>query len=84
MLCSSLCLISHSSSPCPQSCFEYALAKKWPLYLSTKNTILKVYDGRFLMIFQEVRRCHLHGPAAQAHCLPPPRQLHRSAGHVPK
>ncbi|KAJ9521601.1 hypothetical protein QJQ45_008929 [Haematococcus lacustris] len=28
------------------SCFEYALAKKWPLYLSTKNTILKAYDGR--------------------------------------
>jgi isocitrate dehydrogenase len=31
-----------------------ALQKKWPLYLSTKNTILKVYDGRFKMIFQEV------------------------------
>jgi hypothetical protein len=39
-----------------QSCFEYALAKRWPLYLSTKNTILKVYDGRFLMIFKEVGR----------------------------
>lgn len=29
-----------------KSCFEYALQKKWPLYLSTKNTILKKYDGR--------------------------------------
>lgn len=29
-----------------RSCFEYALAKGWPLYLSTKNTILKAYDGR--------------------------------------
>ena len=29
-----------------KSCFEYALEKKWPLYLSTKNTILKAYDGR--------------------------------------
>jgi isocitrate dehydrogenase len=29
-----------------RSCFEYALEKKWPLYLSTKNTILKAYDGR--------------------------------------
>jgi isocitrate dehydrogenase len=29
-----------------KSCFEYALQKKWPLYLSTKNTILKAYDGR--------------------------------------
>lgn len=28
------------------SCFQYALEKKWPLYLSTKNTILKAYDGR--------------------------------------
>lgn len=33
------------------SCFEFALAKKWPLYLSTKNTILKKYDGRFRDIF---------------------------------
>lgn len=37
-----------------QSCMNYALMKKWPLYLSTKNTILKAYDGRFKDIFQEV------------------------------
>lgn len=36
------------------SCFNYAIAKKWPLYLSTKNTILKAYDGRFKDIFQEI------------------------------
>ena len=36
------------------SCMEYALMKKWPLFLSTKNTILKRYDGRFKDIFQEV------------------------------
>ena len=36
------------------SCFNQALAKKWPLYLSTKNTILKKYDGRFKDIFQEL------------------------------
>jgi len=36
------------------SCFNMALAKKWPLYLSTKNTILKKYDGRFKDIFQEI------------------------------
>jgi isocitrate dehydrogenase len=36
------------------SCFNTALAKKWPLYLSTKNTILKKYDGRFKDIFQEI------------------------------
>ncbi len=35
------------------SCFNYALMKGWPLYLSTKNTILKTYDGRFKDIFQE-------------------------------
>jgi len=36
------------------SCFKFALGKKWPLYLSTKNTILKAYDGRFKDIFQEI------------------------------
>lgn len=36
-----------------QSCFNMALGKGWPLYLSTKNTILKKYDGRFKDIFQE-------------------------------
>jgi isocitrate dehydrogenase len=35
-----------------RSCFNMALNKKWPLYLSTKNTILKKYDGRFKDIFQ--------------------------------
>jgi len=37
-----------------QSCFNMALTKGWPLYLSTKNTILKKYDGRFKDIFEEV------------------------------
>jgi isocitrate dehydrogenase len=37
-----------------RACFNQALAKKWPLYLSTKNTILKKYDGRFKDIFEEV------------------------------
>ena len=37
-----------------RSCMNQALAKGWPLYLSTKNTILKAYDGRFKDIFQEV------------------------------
>jgi isocitrate dehydrogenase len=36
-----------------QSCFNLALAKKWPLYFSSKNTILKKYDGRFKDIFEE-------------------------------
>ncbi len=36
------------------SCFNMALSKNWPLYLSTKNTILKKYDGRFKDIFQEI------------------------------
>ena len=34
-----------------KACFEYALQLKYPLYLSTKNTILKKYDGRFKDIF---------------------------------
>jgi len=37
-----------------RSCMNVALQKKWPLYLSTKNTILKKYDGRFKDIFEEV------------------------------
>ena len=37
-----------------RSCFNYGLIKKWPVYLSTKNTILKTYDGRFKDIFQSV------------------------------
>jgi len=36
-----------------RSCFNMALQKNWPLYLSTKNTILKKYDGRFKDIFQD-------------------------------
>jgi len=36
------------------SCFNQALLKKWPLFLSTKNTILKKYDGRFKDIFQDI------------------------------
>jgi len=37
-----------------RSCFNYGLIKNWPVYLSTKNTILKKYDGRFKDIFQEI------------------------------
>jgi isocitrate dehydrogenase len=37
-----------------RACMNYALARGYPLYLSTKNTIVKVYDGRFKDIFQEV------------------------------
>lgn len=37
-----------------RSCFNLALQKKWPLYLSTKNTILKQYDGRFKDIFEDI------------------------------
>lgn len=36
------------------SSFQYALQKGWPLYMSTKNTILKKYDGRFKDIFEEI------------------------------
>ncbi|GMH37264.1 hypothetical protein BSKO_05137 [Bryopsis sp. KO-2023] len=43
------------------SCFSYALQKGWPLYLSTKNTILKKYDGRFLQIFQEIYEAKYKG-----------------------
>ena len=37
-----------------RSCFNYALGRKYPVYMSTKNTILKQYDGKFIEIFQRV------------------------------
>ena len=37
-----------------RACMNYGLQRKWPVYLSTKNTILKAYDGRFKDLFQEV------------------------------
>ncbi len=37
-----------------RACLNYGLVRKWPVYLSTKNTILKAYDGRFKDLFQEI------------------------------
>jgi isocitrate dehydrogenase len=37
-----------------RACLNYGLSRSWPVYLSTKNTILKAYDGRFKDIFQQV------------------------------
>ena len=37
-----------------RACLNYGLDRKWPVYLSTKNTILKAYDGRFKDLFQEI------------------------------
>ena len=37
-----------------RACFNYALQRNYPVYLSTKNTILKVYDGRFKSLFQKI------------------------------
>ena len=37
-----------------RACMNYALMRNWPMYLSTKNTILKAYDGRFKDLFQEI------------------------------
>jgi isocitrate dehydrogenase len=36
------------------SCFKYALNRDYPLYMTTKNTIMKKYDGRFKDIFQDL------------------------------
>lgn len=48
------------------SCFNMALTKKWPLYFSSKNTILKKYDGRFKDIFQEIYEKEFKGKFADA------------------
>ena len=37
-----------------RACMNYGLARKWPVYLSTKNTIMKAYDGRFKDLFEEI------------------------------
>ncbi|MEE3037315.1 MAG: NADP-dependent isocitrate dehydrogenase [Bacteroidota bacterium] len=49
-----------------RSCFNQALAKEWPLYLSTKNTILKAYDGRFKDIFETVYQTEFKTKFAEA------------------
>ena len=49
-----------------KACFNRALQKKWPLYFSSKNTILKKYDGRFKDIFQEIYETEFQEKFAQA------------------
>ncbi|KAG5534897.1 hypothetical protein RHGRI_022873 [Rhododendron griersonianum] len=49
-----VCLVNFGSQTFAESSMSMAFAKKWPLYLTTKNTILKKYDGRFKDIFQEI------------------------------
>ena len=48
-----------------RSCFNYGLQRSWPVYLSTKNTILKAYDGRFKDLFQEVFEKEFKGEFAK-------------------
>jgi len=52
-----------------KACFNMALQKGWPLYLSTKNTILKKYDGRFKDIFQEIYDAEFAGKVHYEHRL---------------
>lgn len=44
-----------------RACFNYGLQRQYPVYLSTKNTILKQYDGKFMEIFQEVYDAEFKG-----------------------
>jgi len=46
--------LDHSIKDFAKACMNFGLNRKWPVYLSTKNTILKNYDGRFKDLFQEV------------------------------
>ena len=46
--------LDQSISDFARACLNFGLDRKWPVYLSTKNTILKVYDGRFKNIFAEI------------------------------
>ncbi len=49
-----------------RACLTYGLDRKWPVYLSTKNTILKAYDGRFKDIFEEVFESDFKAKFAEA------------------
>ena len=49
-----------------RACFNFGLRRKYPVYLSTKNTILKAYDGRFKDLFQEVVEAEFAGRYAAA------------------
>ncbi|GAA4016794.1 NADP-dependent isocitrate dehydrogenase [Sphingomonas swuensis] len=49
-----------------RACLNYGLQRKWPVYLSTKNTILKAYDGRFKDIFQEIYEADFKDKFAEA------------------
>ncbi|MBL8175081.1 MAG: NADP-dependent isocitrate dehydrogenase [Bryobacterales bacterium] len=46
--------LDSSISGFARACFNYALGRNYPVYLSSKNTILKAYDGRFKNLFQEI------------------------------
>jgi isocitrate dehydrogenase len=48
-----------------RSCFNQAIMRKWNLYFSSKNTILKAYDGRFKDIFEEVYQAEFKGKFAE-------------------
>ena len=49
-----------------RACMNYGLDLGWPVYLSTKNTIMKIYDGRFKDIFEEVFQAEYKGKFAAA------------------
>ncbi|MHC4379871.1 MAG: NADP-dependent isocitrate dehydrogenase [Planctomycetota bacterium] len=49
-----------------RACLNFGLQRRWPVYLSTKNTILKAYDGRFKDLFQEVYEAEFQSAFAEA------------------
>ena len=61
-----------------RACFNYALDRHYSVYLSTKNTILKVYDGRFKNLFQEIfeREFKSRFDAERTHLRAPPDRRH--------
>jgi isocitrate dehydrogenase len=63
--------------------FRYGLTRNYPVYMSTKNTILKAYDGRFKDLFQEVFDAEFKAEfeAARAHLRAPPHRRHGGRRH---
>ena len=63
--------------------FRYGLQRNYPVYLSTKNTILKAYDGQFKDLFQEVFDAEFAGRVrgGRAHLRAPAHRRHGRRGH---
>ena len=76
--------LDDSISDFAHSCLNYGLMRKWPVYLSTKNTILKAYDGRFKDIFEQVYNDHYKAKFTEARIVYEHRLIDDMVASAPK